>query len=133
MLTPRPCGSSTADYYRKSSLGAEKRHIIPEVNSGPGKSTSGSNFHNYLLSKGIRKGRIFLHCRVGEGKLEPGLRMFISQPAAFSVNDTGALRLRGPDKQGFRYSGKKGSGGGGDNVEEGEHPFPLKKGRHEDL
>lgn len=107
------CSSSTADYYRKSSLGAGKRHIISEVNSRPGKSTSGSNFHNYLLSKGIRKGRIFLHCRVGEGKLEPGLPMFISQPAAFSVQDTGALRLRGPDKQGLRYSGKKGSEGRG--------------------
>lgn len=87
---------------------------------------------NTYFSKGIRKGRTFLHCRVGEGKLEPGLPMFISQPAAFSVHDTGVLGLRGPDKQGFRHSWRK-EVGEGDNMEEGEHPFPLKKGRHEDL
>lgn len=52
MLTAWLRGSSAAGYYRKRNLDAERSHTIPEVNSRPGKSTAGSNFHNYLLQQG---------------------------------------------------------------------------------
>lgn len=82
-----------ADYYGKKNLGAEESHVILEVNRWPGKSTTGSDFHNCLHQKGFRTSRTLLHRQVGEAKLRPGLQMFVSQPAAFSVHDTGEFSL----------------------------------------
>lgn len=47
-------GGATADCYRKTNLVQKSRsaHIILEVHSRPGKSTTGSNVHNCLLQQG---------------------------------------------------------------------------------
>lgn len=49
---------------------------------------------------------------MGEVKLRPGLHGLISQPAAFSVHDTGDLSLQRPDKQDLDIQGRKEARGG---------------------
>ena len=84
-------GGATADCYRKTNLVQKSRsaHIILEVHSRPGKSTTGSNVHNCLLQQGYMNWQDITAPAGGGNEVRPGLHVFISQPAAFSVCDTG--------------------------------------------
>lgn len=80
-----------ADCYRKTNLVQKSRpaHVILEVHSRPGKSTTGSNFRNSLLQQGYKDWQDITALAGGCSKVRPGLHVFISQPAAFSVRNTG--------------------------------------------
>lgn len=83
-------GGTMADCYRKTNLVQKSRsaHVILEVHSRPGKSTTGSNFHNYLLQQGCKDWQDITALAGGCSEVRPG-HVFISQSAAFSVHNTG--------------------------------------------